>query len=433
MSSISTPHFATAYTLSTLGVIDGSISYLYSTLPLDLVPSATPSIPLRSLVRGYRDISLPPVPSKSYALRDGERKPTLLHATLALPPPSVLTALYARRINPRTFFSLSLNSKSITQPTTGSSPPPASVLAHAQYDTGRYSIEALGSTDSALLGLRGLWNFGFPNQSPAELSTASDLPESAESVAHRSVVQPKPSLLSAGAEVYYSPLSSVIGLSTGLRFTTLPAALSAASSTVTATSKPLAGTSAALSSIAANAPSITTASSFPYTMTLTLTPLTGSLASTYSIKPTPNLALSSRFGFNVYSWESEYVLGAEIWPRHHKLRSPTPNNPDGLDWAREKAARWLDETQKLLLHQKEEMDDRKDESVIKLRVDDNWNIRALWTGRVKELLVSAGVSLAPTSSSTYRYQMTGPGVSGGGAGIDKRWKGSVGVEIAYSS
>jgi mitochondrial distribution and morphology protein 10 len=421
-----------------VGVIDGSLSFLYSNLSLEGIPSATPSIPLRSLVRGYRDISLPPVPAQSYTLADGERKPTLLHATLALPPPSTLTALYTRHISPRTLFSLSLNSKSISSPIAGSSPP-ASVLAHAQHDTGRYRVEALGSTESALLGLRGLWNFGYPTPASVEQSQLNEaqaesveglsrLPASAECTDQRSAVQVKPSLLSAGAEVYYSPLSSVIGLSTGLRFTTLPRATPIPTSSST-TSKPLAGTSAALT---ANNLASAAASSFPYTMTLTATPLTGSLASTYSIKPTPNLALSSRFGFNVYSWESEYVLGAEIWRQHHRPRSAISNS-DGLEWAREKAAQWLNDTQKLLLRQKKEEEQKPEESVIRLTVDDNWNIRALWTGRVKELLVSTGVNLSPTSTSSYRYQMAGSGVSGGGAGIDKRWKGSVGVEIAYSS
>lgn len=419
-------------------MIDGSLSYLYSNLPLDGIPSATPSIPLRSLVRGYHDISLPPVPAKSYRLSDGEQKPTLLHAMLALPPPTVLTALYMRRINPRTLLSLSLNSKSTSSPTAGpSSPPPASILAHVQHDTGRCRIEALGSTDSALLGFRGLWNFGFPMQTSAEQSRLSepgaesierlsDLPISAQSTTQ----QPKPSLLSAGAEVYYSPLSSVIGLSTGLRFTTLPPAVPVSTSSV-ATSKPRAGTSTALTSAAASTLNATAASSFPYTMTLTVTPLTGSLASTYSIKPTQNLALSSRFGFNVYSWESEYVLGAEIWRQHYRPRSTVPSS-DGLDWARDKAAQWLDDAQKLL-RQKNEDEEQLDESVIRLRVDDSWNIRALWTGRVKELLVSAGVNLAPTSPSSYRYQMIGSGLGSGGAGLEKRWRGSVGVEVAYSS
>jgi mitochondrial distribution and morphology protein 10 len=422
-------------------VIDGSISYLYSSIPLNGRPSATASIPLRSLVRGYRDITVPPVQAESYTLLDGERKPTLLHATLALPPPSFLTAIYARRINPRTLFSLSLSSKSISSPIAGSSPPAASALAHFQHDTGRYRVEALGSTDSALLGLRGLWNFGLPTEPSAEKSRYNrqreeyakglgDIPTSGESTTHQFATRAKPSLLSVGAEVYYSPLSSVIGLSTGLRFTTLPPAIPISASSATA-SNPLAGTSAALSNSVAKSPPSTAASSFPYTMTLTLTPLTGSLASTYSIKPTQNLALSSRFGFNVYSWESEYVLGAEIWRKHRRSQNTTPS-PDGLDWATEKAAQWLTDAQRLLLRQKTE-EERSDENAIKVRVDDNWNIRALWTGRVKALLVSAGVSLSPTSTSSSKYQMTGPGVSGGGAGFEKRWKGSVGIEVAYSS
>ncbi len=105
---------------------------------------------------------------------------------------------------------------------------------------------------------------------------------------------------------------------------------------------------------------------------------------------------------------------------------------DGLDWATEKAAQWLDDAQKLL-RQKKDKEERVDESVIRLRVDDNWNFRALWTGRIKELLVSAGVNIAPTSTSTHRQQMAGSGLVSGGTGLDKRWKGSVGVEVAYSS
>lgn len=379
-------------------------------------------------------------------MSDIERKPTLLHATLALPPPSILTALYSRSITPRTLFNLYLNSKSTSLPTIGSSPPPASILAHVQHDTGLYRVEALASTDSALLGLRGLWNFGFPTQPStkqnpqSELNAESadglrDLPSLAESTPRPPAIQSKPSLLSAGGEIYYSPLSSVIGLSTGLRFTTLPPARPG-SVPSSATSRPLAGTSTALTSAAASAVSSTTASSFPYTMTLTVTPLTGSLSSTYSIKPTPNLALSSRFGFNVYSWESEYVLGAEIWRQTRKSLTATPNSDD-LRWASDKAALWLDDAQKSALP-KSLFCERKEwekygDSVIRLRVDDNWNIRALWTGRVKELLVSAGVNLTPTGSSNNKYQITGPGVGGGGAGLAKRWGGSVGVEVAYAS
>jgi distribution and morphology protein 10 len=439
VSSLSTPQFATSYTLSTLGQIDGSISYLYSSVPLGHVPSRTVSIPLRTLVRGYHDVKLPSIQSNSYDDPEA-RKPILLHGTLALPPPSNLTALYARRINSTTLLSLSLNSLSTSTPPTGSGPPPASVLGHIQHDTGRYSIEGLASSDNALLGVRGLWNFGLgPSKQRAGTSAIDNGHEAVEGVAGiASTTEPsslnervvaKPSLLSAGAEAYYSPLSSVIGLSTGLRFTTLAPHNSTPTIASTPSSKPLAGTSAALSSALVAPPNVVH-SSFPYTLTLTLTPLTGSLASTYSVKPTENLALSSRFGFNVYSWESEYVLGAEIWRRRRKPPK-AGTDPDPLAWARDKAAEWLTDAQRALEREKV---DREEENVIKLRFDDGWNIRALWTGRVKQLLVSAGVTVAPTSSTSYRYQVSG--VGGGtiaGGGMEKRWKGSVGIEVAYSS
>src|SRR5271155_3558378 len=106
VSSLGTAHFASAYTLSTLGKIDGSISYLYSSVDLAQTPSSTPNIPLRTLVRGYRDVKLPIAAPTGYGLALAH-KPTLLHATLALPPPSTLTALYARQINPRTLISVS--------------------------------------------------------------------------------------------------------------------------------------------------------------------------------------------------------------------------------------------------------------------------------------------------------------------------------------
>ena len=443
VSSLSTTQFATSYTLSTIGQIDGSISYLYSSVLLGHVPSRTISIPLRTLVRGYRDVKLPSTGTFSSHDDPETGKPILLHATLALPLPSTLTALYARRINSKTLLSLSLNSLSTSTPSVGSGPPPASVLGHIQYDTGRYSIEGLASTDSALLGVRGLWNFGLgPSKIGDEGKIAVDagrdaiediagIPLSAEPSLPEERPTPKPSLLSAGAELYYSPLSSVIGLSTGLRFTTLaPHIRAPAAASSTSPSKPLVGTSAALSS-ALVTPTNVAHSSFPYTLTLTLTPLTGSLASTYSVRPAENLSLSSRFGFNVYSWESEYVLGAEIWRRRRKSPMMSGTNSDPIAWARDKAAEWLTEAQRALEREKV---NREEENVIKLRIDDGWNIRALWTGRVKQLLVSAGVKVAPASSTSYRYQASG--VGGGnviGGGLEKRWKGSVGIEIAYSS
>ncbi|RMZ76732.1 hypothetical protein DV737_g4679, partial [Chaetothyriales sp. CBS 132003] len=340
VSSLSTPNFATAYTLSTLGQIDGSISYLYTSHGLAHFPSQSTSIPLRCLIRGYRDVDLPKmIPLDRSAPVDGEvPKPTLAYAALALPPPTVLTALYARRLSEKTLLSLSVYSKSHSTPRANSAPPPASVLAHLQHDAGQYSVEGLASTDSALLGARGLWNFGIGPPSakqfvpqvdhaadraehPTDLidPVASSVPPPLDELAaYHNRLASKPNLLSAGAEFYYSPFSHVIGMSTGLRFTTL-------------------------------APHITPAE-----------PL-GSITSTYSVRPTPNLALSSRCDFNFYSWESQYVVGAEIW----RGTSSTPSGDDSLAWAKLKLKDWFSAEEQALKHERFE---REKENVLKLRV-----------------------------------------------------------------
>ncbi|PKY03476.1 hypothetical protein P168DRAFT_304840 [Aspergillus campestris IBT 28561] len=391
LSSLATPNFATSYTLGTVGVIDGSVSYLYSTVPFDNLPSRSALIPLRKLSPGYRQVQPPVAPvdlddlktSSSNSQHDGSslaamvdgplgQKPTLLHATLHLPPPTTLNALFLRRISPT--MQLALAVCSTRGPPLSKSAPQASLLTQLSHDTGKYSNEYLFSTDNSLFGWRGLWNFGpDPRASPS-------LPP-----------DQRVSLLSAGAEAYYSPVSSLIGMSTGLRFSTLPAATeglpssSRSSSTTTTTTSP------------PNASS--PISTFPYTITLSLTPLTGSLSTTYSLRASPNLAFSSRFGFNVYSWESEMVAGCELWRRSSRKITDDDGDEDGLAWARRKI-RMTEWPSSALLSGSvpttttspppppptDAESDHASDSVLKIRVDQSWNVRVLWEGRVKELL-----------------------------------------------
>lgn len=443
LSSLSTPHFATSYTLGTVGLLDGSISYLFSTVPLHNTPSRSALIPLRKISPGYRQVQAPEAPiltwgwdslldgvripgfnggsrSATAAHKDGnqpaedeaQRKATLLHASLHLPSPTTLYALFLRRMSPTTQLSLAVCS---TQgPPMSKSAPQASLLAQLSHDTGKYCNEYLFSTDNALLGWRGLWNFGAdPRYTPAN-------------------APPRLSLLSAGAEAYYSPVSSIIGMSTGLRFSTLPAATEVPSSSSSSTNHP------------------TPISTFPYTLTLTLTPITGSLSTTYSLRASPNLSFSSRFGFNVYSWESEMVAGCELWRRARKSTSPAD---DGLEWARRKM-RLHDFSAPLpgsppsspllsdpvqpesAIKANESNQGEASDSVIKIRIDQSWNVRLLWEGRVKELLVSAGVGLGPGSFSlapnVSSAAGSGSAQSGGGGPGTSYWRG-VGVSVMYSS
>jgi distribution and morphology protein 10 len=185
------------------------------------------------------------------------------------------------------------------------------------------------STDSALLGFRGLYNFGLDPR--VEVTAPTTAQEVIEKVHGR---------FSAGAELYYGILNKSGGISTGLRFTTLP-----------------------------------NHAGFPYTMTLTLNPLMGNLSSTYSVKAGPNLALCSRFDFNFYSYESELQLGCELWRRRRNT------DPEAV--------------KKLLSDSKPPTGTPDDDvsGILKARVDQKWRIGVLWEGRIKELLFTLGASL----------------------------------------
>jgi distribution and morphology protein 10 len=198
-----------------------------------------------------------------------------------------------------------------------------------------------------------------------------------------------PSLFSFGTEIYYGLLNSTLGVSTGLRFTTLcPPPVH---SQVTASSRS--------SEIASNGGY----SSFPYIMTLTLNPLMGNLSSTYAVKAGPHLALCSKFDFNFYSYESGWEMGGELW----RMKNGNPNSSEDVEWARRMIRPdWLSSpspspaagagdrtTGAPQSSLDSEASDEHIAGVLKARIDQNWRIRLLWEGRFKEVLFMVGASL----------------------------------------
>ncbi|KAH7067663.1 mitochondrial distribution and morphology protein 10 [Paraphoma chrysanthemicola] len=326
ISSLAAPNFATSYTLGSVGVVDGSVSYLYSSLPLrkDFKSSR---IDLHHVIRGYKHLQELRRPDESWwwetwhAGRRIDRRNTLLYGRIFLPQ-SRLEALYLRRLTPtRQLRVAAVSDSNLNNGGT--------ILTLLQNDFGKYSTEYMYSTDSALMGVRGLYNFGpDPRVAPTEPKT----PEQVEPVHGR---------FSAGAELYYGILNKSGGISTGLRFTTLP-----------------------------NHPG------FPYTMTLTLNPLMGNLSSTYAVKAGPSLALCSRFDFNFYSYESELQLGCELWRRRNNTDTEWAVKKLRPDWKRPAVS----------------LDDDFS-GVLKAKVDQDWRIGLLWEGRINELLFTLGASL----------------------------------------
>lgn len=247
-----------------------------------------------------------------------------------------------RRLSPKSQVKISCVSDSRL-------PNGGTILAHLQHDASKHCTEYIYSTDSALLGVRGLYNFGsgmpaahapFESSSDTTISAAN---EAAASAVTETSIQPH-GRFSAGGEIYYGLFNKSGGISTGLRFTTL-----------------------------------SSHTGFPYTMTLTLNPLMGNLSSTYSLLASPMLALSSRFDFNVYSYESELQVGTELWRRKAQPVG------DGLDWARLRMGEESGPTPR------PKEDDLA--GCLKARMNQRGNIALLWEGKVKELLYSCGMTV----------------------------------------
>ncbi|KAG9248953.1 hypothetical protein BJ878DRAFT_411586 [Calycina marina] len=329
-SSLASPNFATSYNLGSVGLVDGSFSYLYSSRVLQTV-SKSSQIDLHSVIRGYRQIKELRTPDKALEWEEwqvGKRtdcRDQLLYGRLYLPL-STLEALYLRRISPTQQLKLSAVSD-------GRMRNGGTILALHQYDVGKYSTESLYSTDGGLIGVRGLYNFG-----PDPRKQDPDLTRMEERFYGR---------FSAGAEMYYGALNKSGGVSFGGRFATLPAH-----------------------------------KGIPLTATVTLNPLMGNISSTYAVKASKNLSLCSQLDFNVYSYESIIVLGCELW----RMKAPKDKK-----WERSMEAKlaWkLDEVVEPTISVPREV-----AGVLKARIDQNWRIGLLWEGRVKDLMFTLGSSI----------------------------------------
>jgi distribution and morphology protein 10 len=115
-------------------------------------------------------------------------------------------------------------------------------------------------------------------------------------------------------------------------------------------------------------------------MTLTVAPLMGQISASYAMKATPYSAFCSRFNFNLYSYESELVVGCELWQRRQSqsLRPGAIPQPSTFLTAVE-----LTET--------EEEDPVT--GVLKARMGSNFDLGIAWEGRFRNVAFSLGASL----------------------------------------
>ncbi|KAF8430319.1 hypothetical protein EV426DRAFT_635225 [Tirmania nivea] len=388
LSSLSSPNFATSYSLTNLGVVDGSISYLYSSLPLTNVHKSK-NVDLHDAVQGYRQLRHLTAPSEArfWEVWQGgvrvDKRDSLLYGRMYLPT-STLEMLYLRRRSPKS--QLRIAAVSDAKLKNG-----GTVLAVLQQDVGKYSTEYLYSTSEGLIGARGLYNFGYdPRQKSKKVDEEIEYPDP-------SVLEDAPAVLpmreeevaveveklptgrlSMGAEVYYGVLNKSGGMSTALRYTTLP-----------------------------HHPGP------PLTMTLTLSPLMGHLSTAYAIKAGPNAAFCSRFDFNMYSYESDLVVGCELWQRKSITSATTQMRRSAT------AIPSIDVGEDNSVNSDETGggDGEKEKTaftgVLKARWTQSAGLGVLWEGKVKHLLFSLGANI------DFRRR----------EGVVK----GVGVEVQYSS
>ena len=304
--------------------------------------------------------------------------PTLLFGRLYLPQ-SMLEALAMKRLTPE----LSVQLTAVSQE---NFPNGGTMLGTVLYDEGTYNVEGIASTDSGLLGLRGLYNFGGDASPPPSVSDTEGGANANGDTNHgningRELKDRIYGRFSAGGEIYYGTLNKSGGVSIGARFATLPAHR---------------GT--------------------PLTATLTVNPLMGSLSATYAVAfADACCALATKLDFNVYSYESDWAVGAELWSRK---RAPAvrraPDSRERKPGERSFQARmeWrLDdpEPEPAVIeagkgdrqgNEEETKNGKKDGpqrdeqlGVLKARLDQHLKIGVLWEGRVKSLLFSLGTNI----------------------------------------
>jgi distribution and morphology protein 10 len=373
LSSLATPHFATAYQLGTIGVVDGSISYLYSTVPLDYHAVAeSEKVPLPELLQSY----CPLAEISRWNRIKGTRKDALAYGRLYLPM-SMLEALMVKRISPTLQLQVSaVSNQSLRNGGT--------VLGMLQYDEGRYGVEGLASSDGGLMGLRGLYNFGGDVADPTSPGGTQENGNGISQLERERIY----GRFSAGAELYYGTLNKSGGMSFGARFATLPSHT---------------GT--------------------PLTATMTVNPLMGTLSWAYAVMAGRHCSLATKMDFNVYSYESDWSVGMELWRKKGAWTVDTGNstgtnemsitpryvvpqrsfqakmnwkNDDPLpnpapDVVAEPITKQRTFRAKMDWRQNNECEDEDLYSgVLKARLDHHWRIGLLWEGRVKSLLFSLG-------------------------------------------
>ncbi|KAG9219197.1 hypothetical protein CCMSSC00406_0001607 [Pleurotus cornucopiae] len=365
--------FKTTYSMTAMPSLSGSVGYIFTSCDLDVKSSR--DVRFKNMIDRFMVYDQPRVPeAKEEEWLAGERVDTrdyLLYGRFYLPA-GRLDALYSTRLTPTLQALVAAISEHPTSLSSANrkNTDPSNIMFNLQHDVGKWCTEYSWSAEDGMWGVRVLHNFGrIASDSPEEPSGNGAGPSktSVKRIDEEDAIEGGlKGRLSMGAEFYFSAKERSAGVSTGIRFSTLPDATPPSFQVSPPSSSPLAKV--------ATAPPRWNAYQPPTTITALFNPMLGHMSGAYAARVSRDLSLASRFDFNMYSYESEWTMGAEWWLR----RAPSTEADEGAEPIPSLVSDPTNTTNDVI-------------GVVKARASTSQNVSLMWEGRLRNMLVSLGV------------------------------------------
>lgn len=330
VSNRNTSYNYSSINISQVETLEGSLSYLSSSTNLEKYYKSSHALPINNVLEGYRDLS---IPISKLSESEKNNKPFLLYGKMYFPS-HFIEGMLVKRFMPNYQVII----KFVNTPKLNKLTQPTSIFTfYLQRQTANSTHDFVYSTREDLFGFRCLYHFDLLNSSN-NLSSI-DKPGFISSKL-RSSTTCYPSTFSAGCELWYSVGSVSPGVSIAARYSTyldsmrylissLPTYKSAF---INATSSPyLTKIHPTRGNQTINSIPYAISTIHPLTFTIAMNPLLGTVESTYAIKSDLHykkqnpqddenfisvgklgIVLSSKYQFNIYSYNSDLILGAQI-------------------------------------------------------------------------------------------------------------------------
>ncbi|CAH1766986.1 304_t:CDS:2 [Entrophospora sp. SA101] len=288
ISKIQTSLFKSSYSLNASPILNGSLGFLFTSRPLIIDLSS--HLKFTEIIDRFNVNYIPNINTNN----EKEIQPIkdyLLYGRLHIPT-TRLETIYSKRFSSRIQCVItSVNDLRIRSD--------SHLTAELQYDTGKWCNEFSYTTDGELFGIRGLYNFSGHNLEEKEVieevqeALSKKEKDTKKYYVEKKTIDKSPDLdevdevevlkgvWSIGGEIYYGVREKSGGVSVGIRYRTLPQYSNQA----------------------------------PVTVTYIINPIMGHMSAAYVAQVSDVLTLCPRFDFNMYSYESDLMIGGEWWQR----------------------------------------------------------------------------------------------------------------------